>query len=301
MLGEKRHKSGWTRAKAGVVGLLVLTLFASAAWSQDAAGSKADEIAHLLSQALDAKTPEQKLDYAKQVILLDPNNQTALELRKEASQELETKHKSAAEQARQREEQQTKQSEGGLALKQATVALLVGNLALARSELTRAKQLGKTGKDVGKLDAAISGAELKNQQIRYVQIGAAGTLLVGLAGVLLWTLRKRDPFVEVLGGDAPGMRYLLANPVTRIGSVAEAGEIRNDIVISDRAGTVSRTHCEVHNKNGKLYLVDCNSSNGTYLNGQRIMPRRYFPLRSGARIELSRSTKLRIGYQRKRS
>lgn len=43
-----------------------------------------------------------------------------------------------------------------------------------------------------------------------------------------------------------------------------------DYVISN--GAVGRIHAEILNENGELYIMDCNSRNGTFLNDSRIMP-----------------------------
>lgn len=42
----------------------------------------------------------------------------------------------------------------------------------------------------------------------------------------------------------------------------------NDIVIN--VGTVSKRHCMITNKNGRFFIQDLNSTNGTFVNGERI-------------------------------
>ena len=76
------------------------------------------------------------------------------------------------------------------------------------------------------------------------------------------------------------------------------GGQKNDIVIRDVDHAISRFHCEVVRKNGQLYLVDLNSSNGTRLNGERLKPGTPELLRKGARIKLAESVELRFGYAR---
>lgn len=44
----------------------------------------------------------------------------------------------------------------------------------------------------------------------------------------------------------------------------------NDIVLPDSQKGVSRTHAELRFENGRYILVDLQSQNGTWLNGQRI-------------------------------
>lgn len=42
----------------------------------------------------------------------------------------------------------------------------------------------------------------------------------------------------------------------------------NDIVIE--AGTISKKHCMITNRNGRIFIQDLNSTNGTFVNGERI-------------------------------
>jgi hypothetical protein len=49
---------------------------------------------------------------------------------------------------------------------------------------------------------------------------------------------------------------------------------------------VSRRHALVRPGDRSLYLIDQNSTNGTWVNGQRLMPGRDFPLSDGDIIEL---------------
>ena len=44
----------------------------------------------------------------------------------------------------------------------------------------------------------------------------------------------------------------------------------NDVVLADDDKGVSRTHAELRFRNGRCVLVDLQSQNGTFLNGERI-------------------------------
>jgi Protein of unknown function (DUF3662)/FHA domain len=76
-----------------------------------------------------------------------------------------------------------------------------------------------------------------------------------------------------------GHRYELNGEVAVIGRGAEA-----DVVVDD-AG-VSRRHAELHLKDGKARVVDLGSTNGTYVNGERIS---VAELSDGATITVGRS------------
>ena len=65
-------------------------------------------------------------------------------------------------------------------------------------------------------------------------------------------------------GRLAGTRHSLRDDVTRIGRSAE-----NDVIITD-AAIVSGHHAEIRKEGTTYHLCDLNSTNGTYLNGQRI-------------------------------
>ena len=53
---------------------------------------------------------------------------------------------------------------------------------------------------------------------------------------------------------------------------------------------ISKLHCRVVHKEGNYSLIDCGSTNGTYLNGSKLEKDVPYPLREGDRIRLSTST-----------
>ena len=50
--------------------------------------------------------------------------------------------------------------------------------------------------------------------------------------------------------------------------VLVGSDLTNDLVISD--GTVSRHHASITRREGRYELADLNSTNGTFVNGQRL-------------------------------
>ena len=60
---------------------------------------------------------------------------------------------------------------------------------------------------------------------------------------------------------------------------------------------VSRQHAAIIRKEGSLYLVDMSSANGTYLNGQRLVPQQPRVLRDGDDIRLGHLV-VRITFER---
>lgn len=79
-----------------------------------------------------------------------------------------------------------------------------------------------------------------------------------------------------------GQEYALENGVYVLGSGGQA-----DISIGSNAA-VSRRHAEIgKDANGAYYIKDLNSTNGTFVGGERIAAGRAYPLGGGTRIKLA--------------
>lgn len=79
-----------------------------------------------------------------------------------------------------------------------------------------------------------------------------------------------------------GQEYLLENSTYVIGS---GGQV--DISV-DINSAVSRRHAEIgKDENGFFYIRDLNSTNGTFVGGERLVPGRTHPVVNGARIKLA--------------
>lgn len=52
---------------------------------------------------------------------------------------------------------------------------------------------------------------------------------------------------------------------------------------------ISRIHCRVIQKQNKFYIEDLQSANGTYINYEKLIPNRLFPVKNGDRIRLANS------------
>ncbi len=58
-----------------------------------------------------------------------------------------------------------------------------------------------------------------------------------------------------------------------------------DIVLEN--GRISRHHAKLLLENGRVYIKDTNSSNGTFINGHRISAEQYYELRNGDELSLA--------------
>lgn len=81
--------------------------------------------------------------------------------------------------------------------------------------------------------------------------------------------------------DPSGQEHSLANGITRIGRAVE-----NEIVILEKRA--SREHARIRREGRRSLLEDLGSTNGTFLNGERLS--RTIPLRDGDQISIGEVT-----------
>lgn len=77
-------------------------------------------------------------------------------------------------------------------------------------------------------------------------------------------------------------KVLINKPVFKLGK--EASYV--DLCISDNSN-ISRTHADIFESAGQLYICDNNSTNHTYVNEEMVMPGEHKPLNSGDKIKLA--------------
>ena len=73
------------------------------------------------------------------------------------------------------------------------------------------------------------------------------------------------PRLLIIAGDGAERELELTERTVQIGRGPG-----NDVVLSDPESGVSRTHAELRFRNGRCVIVDLQSQNGTFLNGERI-------------------------------
>lgn len=88
------------------------------------------------------------------------------------------------------------------------------------------------------------------------------------------------PVLRVIEGNAPHPQYTIETDRVVVGR-----DRHHEIWLDHRK--VSRVHAEVVRIGNDYYLVDCNSRNGTRLNGKPVKPGVRYPLRYGDTIEVS--------------
>ena len=100
------------------------------------------------------------------------------------------------------------------------------------------------------------------------------------SGQISHTEEKNGLYLVCINGDLSGKQYLL-----RSGILVGRGVAESDIRVPSRDTAASGKHCVFRCESGRWYLDDC-STNGTIINGKRIVHERSAVLRSGDRIEI---------------
>lgn len=115
--------------------------------------------------------------------------------------------------------------------------------------------------------------------------GSSETTLLG-AGSSETTFLGIDPLAAnpagVLINLKTGDRIIINKQEFAIGKERS----RVDYCISDDS-SVSRLHLKVRVRDGRCYIVDMGSKNGTFINGNRLTPNQEFPIRNGDRLDIS--------------
>lgn len=92
--------------------------------------------------------------------------------------------------------------------------------------------------------------------------------------------------IVVIGGPMRGVEFSVAKPVLTIGRYPD-----NDIFLPPDP-TVSRRHARITYEEGKFWIEDTNSTNGTFIGGQQITTKTNLPV--GATFNVGPHTALRL-------
>jgi hypothetical protein len=270
------------------------------------------EIARLTQQAVTTSDPAAQANLYKQILALDPNNVVAYNGLKDAQAKLDQERaqqarasdeRAAEEAAAQRQQQQVRANERtkNQAIKQAETAFSTGNLPAAAYDLALAKKVAPFDPKVLELESLLQSERWSRQRRRWLEVGTGVAILACLVAFIVLNFRKRQPYLELVDGIGQGKRYRLDQDVIHIGAVAQDGGRKNEIVVADVDRSISRFHCEIHRQNGKFWLVDCNSANGTYFNGHRVNPDKPRLLKKGGKVQLAEACTLRLKFGRPRA
>lgn len=245
------------------------------------------KIRDLMAQADRSSDPEERIKLYSQVIALDPNHYLAYERRKEARQE-----KAARDAARQ-------QAERGQELLReverlddlASEQLVAEQFDQAEASVRAALEIHPEDARAQGLLKRIEGARWRARVWWYALWGALGILLLaGIVLLILW-LRRRSGVLQILNGPDSGESFGLDQEITRLGAL----DSEVDFAVHDSSQRISRHHCDVL-RNGRHYFLTDLSSNGVFINGERIRPGQPVPLNPGDQIALANEVILRFRY-----
>jgi hypothetical protein len=253
-----------------------------------------EQIRKLTVDALNASTPDEAVRINKQILVLDPGDMPAQQRLDKAQAQIDASN-ARREQGKQEEQASAAKLEANSARRSALIretqdSLLRGNLNEAQDHLNDAQRLGANGPEVDHLHSLIL-TRIRNRLLLRAGLGGGGLLAAIALLVLLWRRRGRTvaAYLVALDGVDKGKRYLLNQEVTHIGGVAMDGGKKNEVLVRDPDRQVSRFHCEVHKRGNDCYLIDLDSSNGTYLRSRQLQPGAAVKLRDGDTFTLARS------------
>lgn len=258
------------------------------------------KISQLITEAMQTTDPARQMDLYQQVMQLDPNNQIAYQSYRDAKAKLEAQQKEAEKQRLAVSEAERNDAKREDAWNRAQQAFIRGDLQNASSSLAVAEQIAPQNTQVRELRQKINDAQAQRSRLQYLLLGGGLVCVGGLSTLLVLRRRKREGYLEIVSGRENGHRYSLEQPLVRIGAIAQDGGGKNDIVIRDVEHMISRFHCEIHHQDGKFYVIDCNSANGTRVDKKRVRSGEPQRLKNGTRLELAGTTTLRFGLERRK-
>ncbi len=263
--------------------------------------TKAD-VKRLTAQALQETDPQKLVNLYGQILQADPDNAFAANGIRDARTKLEQAAQQQQQAVQQQSEQQhkteTTQAQGEAALHQAGQAFDSGDLASASGSIRVAQKLLPGNPAVEKLRQGIERAIKMRQRLTWLASGAALVTLCGLSAVVVRKRGKKVPVLVVVDGLEKGKRFRLDAEINHIGAVGQDGNARNEIVLRDVDRMISRFHCEIFHKNGKLFLIDVGSANGTFVKGRRIPAKKPLRLKTGRRVNLARVCDVELEWDR---
>ncbi|MBI5083460.1 MAG: DUF1080 domain-containing protein [Acidobacteria bacterium] len=265
---------------------------------------KQQKSSQLLQQALRSNDPAEQVGLYDQILMLDPNNQVAFNGRKDAQAKLDQKAQQAAQQAEESSKQAASEQEKQMTLagsiQAAEAAFLAGNLGAAEQALNAAERVAPDNMQVKALRSRLDLARQRKDSVFGLMGAGAGVALLGGLGWLLMAGRRKDPYLEITDGIDKGKRYNIDKEMVMLGAIAEDGGAKNDVVLRDAERMISRFHAQIHFKEGKLYVVDTNSYNGTFVDKKRLEPGKPLQLKGGARVSFAGTCTIKVGFEKRK-
>ena len=264
------------------------------------------QVRQLTVDALSTSTPEDAVRINKQILVLDPSDMPAQQRLDKAQAQVDAANL-IHEHTQQTQQASTAKNSATLARRDALLHqtqddLLRGDPNQAHDHLNDAERLGAAGPEVDRLQSIV-GQRLRNRLLLRLGLGGGSLFALLAAAIYFWRRRRMSLIALLVALDGPdkGKRFLLNQEVTHIGAVAMDGGKKNEVLVRDPDRQVSRFHCEVHKRGNLCFLIDLDSSNGTFLRNRRIEPGVAMKLRNGDRITLARSASFDLHLEKHRT
>jgi pSer/pThr/pTyr-binding forkhead associated (FHA) protein len=136
------------------------------------------------------------------------------------------------------------------------------------------------------------GSQLPQKNIVQTQkFATAGDELQGAPQYANIMPKQRDTWISLHLLESGQVLGFSERPEFTLGRLSDNQPIEPDIDLSAYKAVeygVSRLHAVIRHNEGKVVLVDLGSSNGTYINGTRILPNVEHPLRHGDILSLGK-------------
>lgn len=146
------------------------------------------------------------------------------------------------------------------------------------------------------LDKPISARELRHvvsSLIRQHESGKSGMYTKHLVGTAPLTAvppeTRKNAAVLFVAGYSDSPIVLTVQNAVSFGRAAGTGSLKShvDLTRYEAANSgVSRMHMQLHFKDGKFFVEDCDSVNGTFINGEPLKPRTMTPVRNADEVRL---------------
>lgn len=107
------------------------------------------------------------------------------------------------------------------------------------------------------------------------------------------TAAPTEPRLVVVRGPDEGKIFTISQDLVKLGRAGgEEMEALDRFAVRDGAKQVSRNHAEVYRQDGRFFVRDCGSVNGTFVNDRRVTAPT--PLAAGDRVRLGSEATLRF-------
>jgi len=259
-----------------------------------------EKIKRLFLKAINAPEPEERVKLSKEILELDSEHAGAIQLLQRSEEDLKKKDIEAKQAGEAKRDAQKKEQQAGEAAAEGEKAVAEGDAAKARKHMERVRSLMPNHPSLDRLNSGVSALDSQIDRFRMLLFGGGVGAAALIAVIIVWLRREKHPYLVVGNGTLKGEEIPVEGDILRMGAVEGQGDRKNDCWFPDNRGLLSRFHCELIRKSGRLFIKDLDSTNGVFLNDRRIKPAVEVPLSGNTRIDLGRAVVLHLRFRRRK-